>query len=183
MEIKFAYNQKENTFSRNIDYEVRQQGAVTLEDIDNTLGELEVMVKERYRLIIFSGFCFYLFLFAVIIGGPFLGGFADINGKQALLLVGFLVSLIFGGIYRCYNYISGLELGLKDEARSIVNKYNEMLKNKGLRWNVSRQFPAFIELIVDERVIRRQRNQNHHQVVAIENQETSLSQPLLDNAS
>jgi len=185
MEIKFVYSK--NVFTRHLTLE--EQRVVTLDDIDPTLKELETMVRRRERLIIFLGICFFLYMLLVFGGGAALGAVSDISGKQAILLVFFMVSMLMGGIYRSFNIISGLEIGIRDQGVSIVNKYNDQIRKKGFKWHVPTNFPRWVELIVDQSVIQKQRNRNNflqnnndEPVIVNNNQEAPLSEPLLNNA-
>jgi len=186
MEITFALDRKTSAYTRFLGHEALQQG-ITMEDIDGVLGELERMVRRKHRLIIFLGVCFYLYLILVIAGGACLGGFADITGKQALLLVAFMVSLLLGGLYRAFNLISGLELGIKDHAKPIISKYSAAAKSKGMTWIIPKKFPACVQLYIYNSAVqqaRRLQNQNNpaEPVVIHDNQaENSLSQGLLNN--
>ena len=182
MEITFKRDQKTSTYSRLLGHEALQQG-VTMDDIDGVLGELETMVRRKHCLIISLGVLFFLYLILVIAGGAMVGAFADITGKQALLLVVFMSTLLLGGIYRAFTIIYELELRIRDHAKPIIKKYNAISRSKGLTWVIPKQFPHCVQLYIRGNPASRLQNNPEPVVLHDSQEQNSLSQGLLNNAA
>ena len=58
------------------------------------------------------------------------------------------IAVIFSCMISCC-FFGHIEENQKDAIRKMVGEENQILKNKGLRWNLPNEFPAWIELCKD----------------------------------
>ena len=158
--IIFPFDHTEKSFDSGFYTPGLTDGRTSMEEITNILKEVATTRNTISTKIWPTSFCFLItFLGSIAAFTCSMIAWSDVMVDFiALSIISFLAVLI--AIFVLFLVqISKITNEVKAECKMVAEKHNQIFASRGLRWNIPRDFPTWIELCKDYRTGNRNNNQ------------------------